>query len=187
MCLTGLSESGHGGRFEPCEEYKRLQAENAELRQENQLLRAENANLSMAHGPGNHTDWMLTRASKYEQLHKDLETLRQERDRMATALEKAVDDYGKPGGPWNVPSEPGTGLRMAKDALGGGVMTEDKKESLYWRARREEQKTENARLRAALSPILRHADAHDFAPPLKFSVADCRKIKQYIEQQRMPT
>ena len=90
MCLIGLSESGHGGRFEPCEECKRLQAENAELRQESQLLRAENANLSMAHGPGNHTDWMLTRASKYEQLHKDLESLRQDRDRLAAALQKAV-------------------------------------------------------------------------------------------------
>ena len=33
------------------------------------------------------------------------------------ALEKAVADYGKPGGPWNVPSEPGTWLEMAKNAL----------------------------------------------------------------------
>ena len=33
------------------------------------------------------------------------------------ALEKAVADYGKPGGPWNVPSEPGTWLEMAKAAL----------------------------------------------------------------------
>lgn len=33
------------------------------------------------------------------------------------ALAKAVDDYGKPGGPWNVPSEPGTWIQMAKDAL----------------------------------------------------------------------
>lgn len=27
MCIVGLSESGHGGRFDPCEEYKRLQEE----------------------------------------------------------------------------------------------------------------------------------------------------------------
>ena len=33
------------------------------------------------------------------------------------ALEKAVEDYGKPGGPWNDPSEPGTWLAMAQAAL----------------------------------------------------------------------
>lgn len=33
------------------------------------------------------------------------------------ALEKAVNDYGKEGGPWNVPSEPGTWIDMAKNAL----------------------------------------------------------------------
>ena len=33
------------------------------------------------------------------------------------ALSKAVADYGKPGGPWNVPSEPGTWIDMAKKAL----------------------------------------------------------------------
>lgn len=38
--------------------------------------------------------------------------------RLRAALQKAVDDYGKPGGPWNVPREPGTWLQMATDALG---------------------------------------------------------------------
>ena len=33
------------------------------------------------------------------------------------ALKKAVDDYGKEGGPWNVPDEPGTWIAMAKEAL----------------------------------------------------------------------
>jgi hypothetical protein len=33
------------------------------------------------------------------------------------ALEKAVADYGKPGGPWNIPSEPGAWLQMAREAL----------------------------------------------------------------------
>lgn len=33
------------------------------------------------------------------------------------ALDKAVKDYGNPGGPWNVPSEPGTWIQMAKAAL----------------------------------------------------------------------
>lgn len=36
---------------------------------------------------------------------------------MCEALAKAVADYGKPGGPWNVPSEPGTWIEMAKQAL----------------------------------------------------------------------
>mgnify|MGYP000885909663 CR=1 FL=1 len=33
------------------------------------------------------------------------------------ALQKAVDQYGQPGGPWNVPSEPGTWIFEAKQAL----------------------------------------------------------------------
>ena len=33
------------------------------------------------------------------------------------ALEKAVADYGRTGGPWNVPSEPGTWIEMAKNAI----------------------------------------------------------------------
>lgn len=37
--------------------------------------------------------------------------------KMRAALEKAVADYGKPGGPWNVPGEPGTWIAMAKSAL----------------------------------------------------------------------
>jgi len=102
MC-NNYSESGQSCGFVPCEAYKRmeeenefmgnrvglLEAENAALRQDNMAFRAENANLSMAHGPGNHTDWMLTRASKYEQLHKDLDALRQDRDRLAGLVEKA--------------------------------------------------------------------------------------------------
>ena len=36
---------------------------------------------------------------------------------MYAALEKAVKDYGKPGGPWNVPSEPGTWIHSATSAL----------------------------------------------------------------------
>ena len=40
--------------------------------------------------------------------------------------------------------------------------------------------SENARLRAALAPIIRHADAHEFAPPISFSVDDCKKIREKI-------
>jgi hypothetical protein len=36
---------------------------------------------------------------------------------MYAALEKAVSDYGNNGGPWNVPSEPGTWIEMAQSAL----------------------------------------------------------------------
>ena len=36
---------------------------------------------------------------------------------LLAALQKAVADYGKPGGPWNVPSEPGTWIEMAKTAI----------------------------------------------------------------------
>lgn len=36
---------------------------------------------------------------------------------LLVALEKAVAMYGKPGGPWNVPSEPGTWVSEAKDAI----------------------------------------------------------------------
>lgn len=38
--------------------------------------------------------------------------------RLRTALLQAVKMYGQPGGPWNVPSEPGAWLGMAKEALG---------------------------------------------------------------------
>jgi hypothetical protein len=36
---------------------------------------------------------------------------------MYEALEMAILEYGKPGGPWNVPSEPGTWIDKAKTAL----------------------------------------------------------------------
>lgn len=39
---------------------------------------------------------------------------------MLAALEKAVADYGRPGGPWNVPSEPGTWIAMARAAIATG-------------------------------------------------------------------
>jgi len=37
--------------------------------------------------------------------------------RMFKALKKAVKDYGKPGGPWNVPNEPGTWIALAQAAI----------------------------------------------------------------------
>jgi len=37
--------------------------------------------------------------------------------RMFKALKKAIKDYGKPGGPWNVPNEPGTWIALAQAAI----------------------------------------------------------------------
>ena len=53
-----------------------------------------------------------------ERLHQENERLRASNKDMRLALAKAIRDYGQPGGPWNVPSEPGTWLHMAKQALG---------------------------------------------------------------------
>jgi len=36
---------------------------------------------------------------------------------MVQVLTEAVELYGKPGGPWNVPGEPGTWIAKAKEAL----------------------------------------------------------------------
>ncbi len=36
---------------------------------------------------------------------------------MYEALEAAILEYGKPGGPWNVPSSPGTWIDKAKAAI----------------------------------------------------------------------
>jgi hypothetical protein len=36
---------------------------------------------------------------------------------LEAALSRAVDAYGKPGGPWNVPSEPGSWIDQARQAL----------------------------------------------------------------------
>lgn len=37
--------------------------------------------------------------------------------KMLSALKLAVELYGKPGGPWNVPSEPGSWLAEARDII----------------------------------------------------------------------
>lgn len=39
-------------------------------------------------------------------------------DALEKALQRAVDLYGKPGGPWNVPSDPGGWLAESRAALG---------------------------------------------------------------------
>ena len=47
----------------------------------------------------------------------EIAALREDKARLVEALEKAVDVYGKPGGPWNVPSEPGSWLAQARAAI----------------------------------------------------------------------
>ena len=39
--------------------------------------------------------------------------------KLREALQEAVDQYGKPGGPWNVPSDPGGWIARACAALEG--------------------------------------------------------------------
>ena len=40
---------------------------------------------------------------------------------LLAALENAVEQYGKPGGPWNVPSHPGTWIADAQAAIAKAV------------------------------------------------------------------
>ena len=48
-----------------------------------------------------------------------IEALEAENRRLREALADAVEKYGKPGGPWNVPSEPGSWITKARAALEG--------------------------------------------------------------------
>lgn len=41
-----------------------------------------------------------------------------ESERMRAVLRSAVDLYGKPGGPWNVPSDPGSWIASAREISG---------------------------------------------------------------------
>jgi hypothetical protein len=49
--------------------------------------------------------------------HRVVKPLMWEREEARAALRMAVDAYGKPGGPWNVPSDPGGWLHAARTAL----------------------------------------------------------------------
>lgn len=50
-------------------------------------------------------------------LERDLHEAERENRALREALSEAVEKYGKPGGPWNVPSEPGCWIEKAKKAL----------------------------------------------------------------------
>ena len=43
--------------------------------------------------------------------------MREQNKRLRAALQEAVDVYGKPGGPWNVPSDPGGWISRARKVL----------------------------------------------------------------------
>ena len=62
-------------------------------------------------------------------LYMENERLRKANTAMNIALAKAIRDYGQPGGPWNVPGEPGTWLAMAKQALGISITASSSPES----------------------------------------------------------
>lgn len=53
---------------------------------------------------------LLSLANMFVDQEKKIDALRK-------ALQEAVDVYGKPGGPWNVPSDPGGWLGRARKAL----------------------------------------------------------------------
>ena len=79
----------------------------AELEQENreQLIDYENR---------------LCEARKYQQDSvRRCEELEAERNRLREALAEAVEKYGKPGGTWNIPGEPGSWIAKAREALKG--------------------------------------------------------------------
>lgn len=55
------------------------------------------------------------------------------------------------------------------------------KENIVMRQQMEKLIDERDALLAILAPILSHAEAHDYAPPIRFSVADCREIKAVVD------
>jgi len=66
------------------------------------------------------SEWSLPSISKAcGQAASRIEALEAENRRMREALADAVEKYGKPGGPWNVPSEPGSWIVKARAALEG--------------------------------------------------------------------
>lgn len=56
-----------------------------------------------------------------EEIADEIERLRAKLEEAQTALRMAVDAYGKPGGPWNVPSDPGGWINAARLALMSGI------------------------------------------------------------------
>ena len=52
-----------------------------------------------------------------ESLHDIKDRFQKENEQLREALQYAVDQYGKPGGPWNVPGSKGSWIDQAKKAL----------------------------------------------------------------------
>lgn len=51
------------------------------------------------------------------ELESDLRKLQRTCANLYSVLTEAVEKYGKPGGPWNVPAEPGSWIFKAKEVL----------------------------------------------------------------------
>ena len=60
--------------------------------------------------------WTLNRHTYGEEAEANANLIAAAPD-MYEALEAAILEYGKPGGPWNVPSSPGTWIDKAKAAI----------------------------------------------------------------------
>ena len=52
-----------------------------------------------------------------EQMQRQIAILTAENERMREVLTYAVKEYGRHGGPWNVPTDPGGWITKARDAL----------------------------------------------------------------------
>lgn len=49
--------------------------------------------------------------------YKAMPRIAEERNVLLAALKEAAASYGKPGGPWNVPSDPGGWISRAREAI----------------------------------------------------------------------
>ena len=65
-------------------------------------------------------DTIARRDSVIQILESDLRAAQREIEALREVLRDAVEKYGKPGGPWNVPGEPGSWIARAKQALRDG-------------------------------------------------------------------
>lgn len=205
-CEAKYSESGALCSIDGCAEYDRLLAENVTLRQEldvqsphrirlyNDLVGAtemleplhafvlwlsqRHAHDGLTKGQIIHMADRIVTGGKWqddhvrfdgrtamEVLEAENEALRQERDALADALCESQLESG------THQFHRMRGIEMNNRLLDDLDRGLDVRVDLY---------EERARLRSIIAPLLQHADRHDYAPPLKFSVADCREIKESL-------
>lgn len=97
-----------------------------------------------------------------------------QREELLAALQKAVADYGHEGGPWNVPSEPGTWLAIAKAALGHNTNGQLKS----FTARIERLEEDKAAIGQDLKEVYSEAKAMGFDVKILRKVIRLRKIER---------